>query len=120
MILKYTLILSVILFSGCSNLNTKTQISSDKSLPQADKDILEIAVNLQGIASEDVWPGFSNFSTSVVYFTTNEQFLLNPKGQVPSEYLTTNLQGPSWSNSVYVAKNWVHSGWSYLHKKRSR
>ena len=26
---------------------------------------------------------------------------------MPSEYLTTNIKGPSWSKSVYVARNWT-------------
>lgn len=102
--------ITCLLFS-CSSLNLppkkKTEPNLKNSLLAKDQAVLNLAVILQKLAAENVWPGFSNFTTSVVYFTKEAQFLFNPQGQVPSEYVPTSSIAPSWSPRVYSTTKWI-------------
>lgn len=99
------LLLSIGLLS-CSSSEKRTNPEIKKILLSEEIALLDLAVDLQREVAKEIWPGFFDFTTSVVYFTNDGQFLINPKGALPSEYRPTSSKGPSWSPEIYTTEDW--------------
>ncbi len=93
-------------FLSCSTLKKKHTNNLQKSLSTNDIAVLDLAVTLQKIVGKEVWGDFSEFTTSVVYFTNDAQFLLTSSTTTPAEYQIINTRGPMWSQKVYSTSNW--------------
>lgn len=92
---------------SCST-NRKLDLPDKGNISSLDLSLLELAEDLKSEVAKEVWPGFSEFKTSVIYFTNEGQFLLNPKGAVPQEYHQTKFKGPTWSPAIYKASGWYN------------
>lgn len=95
---------AIVLFVGCA---TTTEGDASKSeLSANDQALLNYAVELQSQFAKQVWPGFENFKTTVVFFTSQGQFLFNPPKNPPEEYNAVSSQGIKWSSQNFKSSEW--------------
>jgi len=97
----------ILLLSGCSTSTFTPSESNRPLLSQRNRNILNLAVDLQHTIAQNVWPGFEGFQTAVVFLSPEGQFLFNSQGNPPLEYKAIGRQGIKWSNKDYKTDTWI-------------